>query len=513
MKKNLLFILFAALTMSVFGQTAKYNQVEMAKNPTLKSIDALAIDFTTTDLDGNTYTLYDYLDSGITVIIDLYATWCSPCWNYAQNGALEDVYTTYGPGGTNEMMVFGIEADPNTDTSEIYNSTLGNWTTGVNYPMINDDVIGGNFSLSYFPYIIMICPNGEWFEAGQGVTAYYTAAEYYAMAGNCVGPNEVPTVDFIVPEGSNFPGDNVEFTDASMGLPTSWSWTFASGTPATSTDQNPIVSWATPGTYDVTLIASNANGAGTAVTKQITVMGPGNGISFEDGQIPADWTIIDNDGDTYEWGLSNYGGSHGDYCISSASWYNNVVLYPDNWLISPMTAISSGDMIKWQVYAQDQSWVGEKYQVMISTTTADVASFTDQVFVETLTASTGYMAREVDLSAYAGQNVYIAFNHYDCSDMFRMNLDEIELPSSVSIDEVNNNAISVYPNPSNGLVNINNVAGADIKIFNVLGEEVASIANANQLNTIDLSTYGVGNYYIKVISDNNISTHVVAIKK
>ncbi|MBK9193545.1 MAG: redoxin domain-containing protein [Flavobacteriales bacterium] len=55
-------------------------------------------DFTGTDLNGVTHNLYDYLDQGYTVVVDVSATWCGPCWNYHNTGALEDLYTTYGPG-------------------------------------------------------------------------------------------------------------------------------------------------------------------------------------------------------------------------------------------------------------------------------------------------------------------------------------------------------------------------------------------------------------------------------
>jgi len=48
-------------------------------------------------------------------------------------------------------------------------------------------------------------------------------------------------------------GSTVQFTDQSVGSPTGWNWTFEGGTPATSTLQNPVVTYATPGTYDVSL--------------------------------------------------------------------------------------------------------------------------------------------------------------------------------------------------------------------------------------------------------------------
>ena len=40
---------------------------------------SVAPDFTVTDINGNSHRLYDYLNNGYTVIIDISATWCPPC--------------------------------------------------------------------------------------------------------------------------------------------------------------------------------------------------------------------------------------------------------------------------------------------------------------------------------------------------------------------------------------------------------------------------------------------------
>ena len=58
----------------------------------------------------------------------------------------------------------------------------------------------------------------------------------------------------------------VNYSDLSTGNVTAWSWSFPGGTPNTSTDQNPVVSYNTSGTYNVTLVASNSSG-GTTVTQ------------------------------------------------------------------------------------------------------------------------------------------------------------------------------------------------------------------------------------------------------
>ncbi|MBV6405608.1 MAG: PKD domain-containing protein [Flavobacteriales bacterium] len=76
-----------------------------------------------------------------------------------------------------------------------------------------------------------------------------------------------PLSDFTADRTGVCAGGTVTFDDLSLLGPTSWSWSFPGGTPATSTVQDPTVTYATPGTYAVTLTASNANGTGSTMTK------------------------------------------------------------------------------------------------------------------------------------------------------------------------------------------------------------------------------------------------------
>lgn len=70
-------------------------------------------------------------------------------------------------------------------------------------------------------------------------------------------------------------GETVNFSDQSSNAPTSWNWTFPGGSPATSTAQNPSVTYPTNGTYDVILEVSNATGTQTATfTNEIVVNTP-----------------------------------------------------------------------------------------------------------------------------------------------------------------------------------------------------------------------------------------------
>jgi len=88
-------------------------------------------------------------------------------------------------------------------------------------------------------------------------------AAAFAVVGvtlTCPGPPQAPVAAFTASSTTIGVGQSVTFTDQSTNNPTSWSWTFESGTPATSTAQNPVVTYNTIGTWDVTLVAANAQG-------------------------------------------------------------------------------------------------------------------------------------------------------------------------------------------------------------------------------------------------------------
>lgn len=93
---------------------------------------------------------------------------------------------------------------------------------------------------------------------------------------NYMTVNVIPVVaDFSADDTTPVAGDTVTFTDLSTGSPTSWSWIFEGGTPATSTLQNPQVQWAVAGTYDVTLTASKTGSSDMEYKKDyITATAP-----------------------------------------------------------------------------------------------------------------------------------------------------------------------------------------------------------------------------------------------
>lgn len=203
MKKLLLStLLFSATSISTFAQLAP---------------GSLAPDFTvsayqtwlaTEGMSNNgTYKLYDYLDAGYTVILDVSATWCGPCWNYHLSGALEDAYTAHGPAGypgvsantTDDLMVIWIEGDGTTADATMLDGSgaVGNWITptannNIQFPMANPitatiNPINANYNIAYFPTIYKICPNRVVTEIGQA-----TAVAIYTSIASCPPPASNP---------------------------------------------------------------------------------------------------------------------------------------------------------------------------------------------------------------------------------------------------------------------------------------------------------------------------------
>ena len=189
-------------------------------------------------------------------------------------------------------------------------------------------------------------------------------------------------------------------------------------------------------------------------------------------------TKIDADGDGYNWNHSTevssyliitpYNGSLG--CVMSESYYNPAfaALNPDNYLVSPQKySIGENSTLSFYVCAQDAAYPAEHYGAG-NTSASDFTT----IWEETLTAkSVGgdkgmrgmnvqgtWYQKSVDLSEYAGQEVYIAFRHFNVSDQFVINIDDVELSAGAKAGgrEVLFDQSEMVTNPGAG------VGGADV---------------------------------------------------
>lgn len=129
-----------------------------------------------------------------------------------------------------------------------------------------------------------------------------------------------PTTDFSAAvTKTNCASLTVPFKDTSTGNPTTWLWSFPGGTPSTSTEQNPTVTYASNGSYTVSLVTLNGSGAGTVMNKPnfITVTTPVSASfteSFEGSFPPAGWEIT-NLNNNLTWEKSTAAGRNSSSCM------------------------------------------------------------------------------------------------------------------------------------------------------------------------------------------------------
>ena len=192
---------------------------------------------------------------------------------------------------------------------------------------------------------------------------------------------------------------------------------------------------------------------------------PGMTYNFEDGTMQG-WTSVDADGDGYGWYMGSEimtgqtGNNGSSDFVLSQSYYLGTVLYPDNYLVSPQVAL--GGIVTFYACAQDASYAAEHFGLAVSTTNTNPSSFTT-IQEWTMTAKSvgepngkpvkgsrsgraqgNWYQYTVDLSAYAGQTGYVAIRHFNCSDMFYLNVDDITIGEPGKGMPSNNRALSHY---------------------------------------------------------------------
>ncbi len=123
---------------------------------------------------------------------------------------------------------------------------------------------------------------------------------------NCLSaciPQAPPVADFSANITEGCVPFTVNFSDQSTGGPTSWSWSFPGGTPSSSSQQNPTVTYQTKGEYNVTLTASNAAGS-NSVTKFSFILAKDKPEALFDELVDENivsFINLSTDGDTYYW--------------------------------------------------------------------------------------------------------------------------------------------------------------------------------------------------------------------
>lgn len=128
---------------------------------------------------------------------------------------------------------------------------------------------------------------------------------------------------------------------------------------------------------------------------------------------------------TNAWVTRNYNTTypgHGNVAVST-SWYTSA-LQSNDWLITPQFTVPANAVLEWQAMAVDPSFP-DGYMVKISTTGTATTDFTTTLY-STSAESATWTTRGANLSAYAGQTVYIAFIN-NANDKYLLLLDNIRV--------------------------------------------------------------------------------------
>jgi len=182
------------------------------------------------------------------------------------------------------------------------------------------------------------------------------------------------------------------------------------------------------------------------------------------------WSTVNAsiDGEPWDY-MDNISYAHTGTGAAASSSFTYHAVHADAWLISPkfiLPAVTDDSLtLSWwhKVYA---NYPHEFYDVMISTTTNDIASFTTTLLSVSPDSVNDYVQKMVNITAYAGQEIYIAFHHHDSYDQAYLIIDDIELfeggyvpPATDSMIihlSINNPALgSISPDPGTFVVALN----------------------------------------------------------
>lgn len=147
------------------------------------------------------------------------------------------------------------------------------------------------------------------------------------------------------------------------------------------------------------------------------------------------WTIIDGNNDGSTWTTLFNGNDMG--MMLSFSYDNTTYtdITPNDWLVTPKLHTTTGSSVTmtWDAAAADDTYYAEHYGVYVSTTNTDTNSFT-LVNEWTLTSSSTE-SMNLDLSAYAGQDIYVAFRHFNCTGQYVLLIDNVNIYEGVYVPD------------------------------------------------------------------------------
>lgn len=416
------------------------------------------------------------------------------------------VYQGATPTTTIYQATYNVTVDDQWFDFEVYGGAAINpdqdlWVTfhtnGVSYPAAYTPFVGDPNG-SYLLY------NGTW------TPVYEVSASLQATwMITATTSSEAPALNTAINGPSNLTLGSVGEFFAYGPADATYEWTLTGANPATATGQNVSASWDTPGTYTISVTATKNSETATDSRQVVVVDCDATApytMGFESNESVNCMTLIDNDGDGNGWEISDY--SHnGEAAMASASYINGVgALAPDNWMITPKITIPAGSAyFSWWSGARDNTYHYDHYAVLISTTGNSMSDFTTTLF-EGDNQAGAFRRHSVSLDSYAGQNVYIAFRHYNCQDVYQLQIDDISLSTGVDgIDDVDNDMVSVSPNPTTDRVVVKAENLQTVEVYDMTGALVLT----TDRSVVDMTAFSNGVYMFRVSTLNGVSNQKV----
>lgn len=230
-----------------------------------------------------------------------------------------------------------------------------------------------------------------------------------------------------------------------------------------------------------------------------------NGSTFPNQSIPKAFIVFNKQGITPTVPTSTqFDANTGDkvmacFSATSSPWNND-------WLISPKMKLgSSGNVLSFWAKPINELYGEEKFNILVSTTDTNVASFTKvNTSVIVTDPIVEYAEYTFNLDAYAGKDVYIAIQCVS-DDQFALLVDDFKVVGNVlAVSDVNKNSLSVYPNPTTDYLTFSQKVNT-VQVYDLSGKLVASPAVVD--SKIDVKGLQNGTYVVKVNTEAGSTSH------
>ena len=238
----------------------------------------------------------------------------------------------------------------------------------------------------------------------------------------------------------------------------------------------------------------------------------------------AGWTLYNDTNTPYgtygalfpnAWNVVNWGQAEsGNLVASSTSWFTNIA-QADRWLVSPAITVPTNSTVSLEFFARAHQGTpyDDGFKLKISTTNTAKASFTNILAVAHAVNSpiANLSPYQVDLSAYAGKTVYLAWVN-DFTNGNLLSIDDIDVTATplMAVNDVNKKDLTLYPNPTADYFTINNVKDVvSLKIYDISGKVVKSQLESMD-NKFDVSNLEKGIYTVSIeTKSGNVSKKII----